>query len=219
MQITHEEARRLIHFKADSHLNASNEENLSAHLGSCKECQRYFETLKETESTLKQTMRKRWNLRPLPLHMDVLYAKAHSNSSASIFLTTRTTIIGIAFVMFAFITWQSMSSNRAAIQAPLGTMPIMIPTPATQHTSTNTLESDCVEVRYAIQPGDTLEGIASQFAVSKETIITANHLTGERLDQARELVIPICGSTPTSTTHPPALTITPRFDVISTTPG
>jgi LysM repeat protein len=121
--------------------------------------------------------------------------------------------------MFAFITWQSVSSNRGTMQAPPGTMPIMIPTPATQHTSTNTLESDCVEVRYVVQPGDTLEGIATQFSVSKETIITTNRLTNGMVDQTRELVIPICGSTPTSTTHPPTFTITPRFDIISTTPG
>ena len=219
MQITHAEARRLIQFKADSHLNPSNEENLNTHLKSCKECQHYFESLEETESMLRQTMHKQWNIRPLPLHMDVLYSKAHSNSSSNIFLTTRTALIGIAFVMFAFITWQTMSSGVTSAQAPLGTMPIMIPTPATQLTSTNTQQSECTEVRYMAQPGDTLEGIASQFSVSKETIIVTNQLTSDTLAQAMELIIPICGSTPTSTTHPPTFTITPRFDVISTTPG
>jgi hypothetical protein len=219
MQITHEEAHRLIQFKTDSGLTTSNEEKLSAHLKGCKECQRYLETLKETETALRQTMHKQWNIRPLPLHVDVIYAKAHEGIGANILLTTRTALIGFAFVMFAFITWQSMSTSNNTAQAPLSTMPIMIPTPATQHTSTNTQESDCTEIQYVIQKGDTLESIASQFSVSRETIITANHLTNEAIDPAGELVIPICGSKPTSTTHPPAFTITPHFDVISTTPG
>jgi hypothetical protein len=218
MKITHEEAHRLIQFKVDNSLNATNEEKLSAHLKDCRECQRYFDTIRETESTLRQTMHKQWNVHPLPLQMDAVYARVHSNPNANILVTTRTTLIGIAFVMFAFITWQSMSGNTASLQAPLGTVP-MIPTPSTSYTATNTLQSECKQVMYIVQQGDTLESIAGHFSVSKETIIAANNLTSDAINQSRELVIPFCESTPTSTTRTPTFTITPTLQTISTTPG
>ena len=218
MQIKHEEARRLIQFKADNNLSASNEKNLSAHLEACKECRAYSNSLKETEAVLRQTMHKQWGIRPLPLQMDVIYAKLNSRGNINNFVTTRTALIGIAFVMFAFMTWQSITNNIPVMQSPLGTVPL-IPTPSSQYTATNTLQSDCKEIKYVLQEGDTLESISQHFSVSKESILLANHLTDETLGSTRELVIPFCESTPTSTTHPPTFTITPIFEMISTTPG
>src|SRR5512140_3149134 len=127
MQINHEEARRLIQYKADNRLNVTNEENLRVHLNSCKECQRYYETIKETESTLRQTLRKQWNVHPLPLQMDAIYAKVNTNPGGNILVSTRKALIGVAFVMFTFMAWQSIT-NTTNTPAPLGTLP-MIPTP------------------------------------------------------------------------------------------
>ena len=217
MQITHEEAHRLIQSKIDNRLNIATEEMLRTHLIVCAECQRYFDTLKETESALRQTFRKQWNVQPLPLQIDAIYTKVNSNNSTNILLTTRTALIGIAFVMFAFITWQSVSGNNSMRPAP-GTVP-MIPTPSTPYTATITLQSDCKEIRYIVQQGDTLESIAGHFSVSTETIIVANMLTNESVAQGKELIIPSCESTPTGTTRPPTLTITPIIQTISTTPG
>ena len=218
MQITHEEARRLIQFKADNSLNATNEERLTSHLKDCKVCRDYWNSIQETESTLRQTMRKQWNVHPLPLQMDVLYARAYSNPGANILLTTRRALVGIAVLMFAFLTWQSMSNKASSVQAPLGTLP-MIPTPSAQTTATNTLQSDCQEVRYIVQQGDTLESLAQYFSVSKESIVAANNLSGETLVSSRELVILVCTSTPSGTVHSPTFTITPIYEIISTTPG
>ena len=218
MQIKHEEARRLIQFKADNNLSASNEKNLSAHLEACKECRAYSNSLKETETVLRQTMHKQWGIRPLPLQMDVVYAKLNFRGNINNFVTTRTALIGIAFVMFAFMTWQSITNNTPVMQSPLGTVPL-IPTPSSQYTATNTLQSDCKEIKYVVQEGDTLESVSQHFSVSKETITFANHLTDETLTSTQELIIPICESTPTSTTRPPTFTITPMMEIISTTPG
>ena len=121
MQITHKEARRLIQFKADNGLSASSDENLNAHLKACTECRAYSDSLKDTESVLRQTMHKQWGIRPLPIQMNAIYAKVNPRGSISILVTTRTTLIGIAFVMFAFITWQSITNNTSSLQPPLGT--------------------------------------------------------------------------------------------------
>lgn len=218
MQITHEEARQLIQFKADNRLNSTNEEKLNSHLKACQECQHYFDAIKETESMLRLTMRKQWNAHPLPLQTDAIYAKVNSNSGANILLSTRSALIGLAFVMFAFLAWQTMTSSTSSAQVPLSTVPL-IPTPSTQFTATNTLQNDCKYVRYLVQKGDTLEAIASQFSVSKESIITLNNLTSEAVVETQELAIPFCESTPTGTSRPPAYTITPYLQPISTTPG
>jgi hypothetical protein len=133
-------------------------------------------------------------------------------------LSTRKALVGVAVVMFAFFAWQSMTNNASSAQIPLGTLP-MIPTPATQFTATNTLQSDCKELRYVVQQGDTLESIAQNFSTSEESIIAVNGLSSHEIRVSEGLIIPFCESTPTSTTYPPTFTITPNFEPISTTPG
>ena len=54
---------------------------------------------------------------------------------------------------------------------------------------------------------------------SVEAILSANDLTGESIGSIRELVIPACETTPTSTIYPPTFTITPNLETIPTTPG
>jgi|WetSurMetagenome_2_1015567.scaffolds.fasta_scaffold190804_1 hypothetical protein len=218
MQITHEEARRLIQFKADERLPSASEEALRTHLRDCKDCQRYLESLQETESTLRLTMRKQWSVRPLPLQMDAVYAKVISNPGASIFMPTRKALIGLAVVTFAFIAWQSMSGSLSSYPTVPGTIPF-IPTPSTQYTATNTLQNDCKYVQYIIQQGDTLESIAQQFSTSKEAIVSENGLPTNEIHVSQEISIPFCESTPTGTSSAPTFTITPNLEPISTTPG
>ncbi|MFT3894717.1 MAG: LysM peptidoglycan-binding domain-containing protein [Anaerolineales bacterium] len=218
MQITHEEAHRLIQFKIDNSLNLAKEEILRTHLKDCVECEHYFDTLRETETALRQTLRKQWNVHPLPLQMDAIYGRVHSNPGVSILLSTRSALIGAVVVMFAFFAWQSVNNNTSPLQIPFGTLP-MIPTPAAQFTATNTLQNDCKEIHYIVQPGDTVEGIAQHFSTSKELIIAANGLSTTEIRASDILVVSFCETTPTSTTYPPTLTITPVFETISTTPG
>ena len=221
MQITHEEARRLIQFKADKVLSQTNEEKLNAHLKGCTECRTYFDDVTETESVLRQTLRKQWNARPLPLQMDVIYGKVNFRKSVNAFLTTRKSLIGVVSLFFAFFAWQSMTTrNTSPVQNIPGTVPL-IPTPSLQYqyTATSTLREDCSEIWYIVQEGDTLEGIARQFSVSKADITSANDLKNESISPMQELVIPACGTTPTGTIYPPTFTITPNFETISSTPG
>jgi hypothetical protein len=216
MQITHEEARQLIRSKVDDRLNTITEDSLNMHLKACRDCQRYLESLREVENTLRKTMRRQWNLHPLPLSSAAVYAKVKVNPVENVFVTTRTALIGAVFVMFAFIAWQSMATMTAP--TPSGGALPLIPTPSS-HTATNTLQSGCKEIQYIVQPGDTLESIAGSFSVSKEAIIAANHLPDETLGITHELIIPFCELTPTSTLLPPTFTITPSLQTISTTPG
>lgn len=219
MQITHEEARRKIQIKADNDLDSVNDEKLTTHLKTCAECRNYSDAIKDTESVLRQTLRKQWNIRPLPLQLDAVYARLNYRGGTSIFMTTRTALISIIFVMLAVVTWHSTTAGESESRSMSpGTAPL-IPTPSTQYTATNTPQNGCEEIRYIVQQGDSLESIARYFSVSKEAIRLANNLTGETLTPSRELIIPFCESTPTGTIRPPTFTITPIFETISTTPG
>jgi len=219
MQITHEEAHRLIQFKSDNALNSKSMETLKAHLKDCADCRGYSDELTKIEGSLREAMRKQWSFRPLPLQMDVVKGKINTKADISTLLTTRTALISIAFALFVFITWQSvMTNNEVPQQTLLGTVPL-IPTPSTQFTATNILLEGCNEIRYKVQENDTLESIAKEFSTSKEAISAANDLKTEETDPGMELMIPFCDSTPTSTMHPPTFTITPIFETTATTPG
>jgi hypothetical protein len=218
MQITHEEARRLIQFKADSGLNLLNEEKLSTHLRTCEGCRAYADATGETELVLQQTMHRRWDIPPLPLRLDVILGKVNSRWNDRL-VTTRKALIGVALVLFAFMTWQSVTTNHSAIlDTPPGALP-MIPTPSTQYTVTNATQKDCREIKYIEQEGDTLESIAKYLSVSKESILLANNLSDETPVPGRELVIRFCGPTPAGTTHTPTITITPILETVVITPG
>lgn len=218
MQITHEEAQRLIHRKSDQSLKSPFEAELNAHLSACETCRAYNEAIQESESVLRQTLKKQWNIRPLPLSMDVIYEKTNPTGMQRALLTTRTALISVAIFLFAFITWQSMAGSvMTTQQIPLGTLPL-IPTPAT-YTATSIPQTDCSSVRYIVQAGDTVESIARQFSIEPASILLANNLTREPPALPRELLIPLCGATPAGTAHPSTLTITPSLETITTTPG
>lgn len=219
MQITHEEAYRLIHFKADKALDGIHEEKLRAHLKVCMECRDYLEGIKDTEAVLKQTLGKQWGADPLPLQMGVVYEKLNSRKSVNTIMTIRKALAGIAVMMFAFIAWQSMNAVDPALRQSPPSEALLVPTPSTQYTVTHVLPEHCQEIPYVIQEGDTLESIARQFSVSLEAIRSANHLTGESINAIQELIVPICEKTPTITTHPPTFTTTPVIETVITTPG
>jgi hypothetical protein len=220
MQITHNEARQLIQSKLDGGINSDNEEILGEHIKNCSECRDYFASAKETGTILQQTLRKQWSAKPPPLQMDPIFGGLNSRRNMSIFLVTRTALVSVALFVFAVITWHLMTNGSATLQQnPLNMAVPLIPTPGSQFTATNTLQIDCQDNEYNIQPGDTLAGIAEHFSVSKESILHANDLTNESLISIQKLAIPICESTPTQTIHPPTFTITPILDTASTTPG
>jgi len=98
---------------------------------------------------------------------------------------------------------------------------IPIPTPSTYLTSVNEMLLGCENIEYQVQAGDTLDIIALQFSVTKESIMDFNHMQEENIQPSMQIRIPTCTQTPTITIYPPntTITITPQFEPITSTPG
>jgi hypothetical protein len=220
MQITHEKARELIQFDADQALNAEQKAILATHLRHCTECLTYAEEMREVEHLLLPAMRKHWHLQPIPLSIDALVTKRNAKIQASMLLTMRTAAISLALFAFFFSAWQFMVlGQQGSSLLPASVLPI--PTPSTQSTSTQTLFQSCAEISYIVQENDTLESIAAQFSIAKEEIMAMNNMETEIVQPSMELMIPICGFTPTITAHPFTLTTTyaPAISPTTSTPG
>ena len=220
MQITHQEARSLIQFRADQVLNADKKELLNAHLNGCVECTDYANQIQETEATLRTTLKKRWNIHHVPLHAKDIKARVNSKVGLPESLVpTRSALVGITVLLFVFGLMQLTSTNHnppgfIAVGVPA------IPTPSLSLTSTQNNLVNCQLIRYEVHQDDTLESLARRFSVSEEALIDLNHLQTESGPLPVKLIVPFCELTPTSTTHPPTSTTdTPSFDLIIYTPG
>ncbi|HLO18704.1 MAG TPA: LysM peptidoglycan-binding domain-containing protein [Anaerolineales bacterium] len=221
MQITHEEAQRLIQFNADNALGSNEKNLLVAHLQECISCRVYAQDIKEVESILLPLMKRQWNLQPVPLSGNTLTTKRNSAIQARMALVTRTAMIGVVLLGFIFSVWQFTLSNRQLPSSLVGVLPV--PTPSTQSTSTEINLQNCEELFYQVKESDTLESIAARFSISKEQIRTINHLKTISIHPSMKLMIPICNFTPTGTVNPMTLTwtYTPIIDdpTISTPGG
>jgi LysM repeat protein len=223
MQITHEEAHKLIQYDADAELNPQQKEILSAHLKNCVDCQVYAKDIKEVESILVPVLKRHLNLQALPLSAQQIASKRNSKIQANIWLATRTAMIGFVFMAVALTFWQFILPSRSAFsQLPTNVLPVPTPsTQSTQSTSTSIQFQNCEMIIYGVQENDTLESITDQFSIAKEVIMAINHLKIETVDHKMELLIPICDSTPTGTVHPTTLTKThtPAIRQNTSTPG
>jgi hypothetical protein len=220
MQITHEEAHRLIQFSMDQMLKPHEKNTLQFHLDACTECRTFLEEIKEVEDLLLPTMLRQWNSQPTPLSIERITHKRNTQLQSSILLATRTAIISIVFAAFVFGAWQfTQSGKQTPNPSAVGVLPV--PTPSSQSTSTKISSQNCEEMSYQVQEKDTLESIATQFSISKDKLMAINHLSAETLSANMELMIPICNSTPTGTVHPLTLTttFTPWFGSTTSTPG
>jgi hypothetical protein len=220
MQITHEEAHKLIHVSMDKTLMPQEKNMLQAHLEVCIECRAVAEDFKEVENLLLPTMLRHWDLQPTPLPIEAMTKKRKSQLQTSIILATRTAMISIVFAVFVFSAWQfTQSGEQTSNSLPVGVLPV--PTPSSQSTSTRISFQNCEKITYQVQKDDTLDNIARQFSISKDRIMTINNLNTETLKTEMELLIPICDATPTKTAHPSTLTITftPLIGPTTSTPG
>lgn len=220
MQISHEEARKLIQFNLEQALKAHEKSKLQTHLDTCESCRAYAEDLTEVESILMPLMQRQWNFQPTPLSMRSISEKRIIKLDTSIILATRTAMISIIFVAFIFGVWQFTQSGKQTLdKPPVGVLPV--PTPSIQSTNTKIVPRNCQEITYQVQENDTLEKIAYQFSVSKQEIMSINHLETETLNPDMKLLIPNCHSTPTGTMNPTVFTrtYTPSMDAIASTPG
>ncbi|RPJ26954.1 MAG: LysM peptidoglycan-binding domain-containing protein [Chloroflexi bacterium] len=219
MQITHEEAHKLIQFNSDEALSAREKIALSAHLKDCIECRAYADDIREVESILLPAMKRQWDLQPIPLSIGAIRAKRNSKLQMNIILATRMTAIGVVFLAFIFSVWQ-FSVSGGGESKPLSVSVLPVPTPSTQSTSTKITFRNCDLTLYIVQENDTLESLADQFAVSQEEITAINNMKTETVSTAMKLMIPICNFTPTGTVNPTVLatTYTPPISLTTSTP-
>ena len=220
MELTHTQAREMIHFSADSALEADALRILKLHLDSCEACRTYADSIHAMENRLRNAMRQHWHLRPAPLAVDAIKSKSRTKSFQSSQLATRLTMIATIALMVVVAAFQiTNTSKEGSDQAPV-VVPL-IPTPSVQTTFTeiNTAQS-CEEVRYVIQPNDTLDSIAAKFSITKNELMEANAMNTETIITGKEIIVSMCNSTPTGTVHPPAFTttLTPLTERISQTP-
>jgi hypothetical protein len=207
MQITHEEAHRLIQFNADASLDSREKNILFTHLDHCSECRAYAEEIREVEAILLPVMKQRWNLQPVPLSLGFLNRRRDSKIPANTILAIRSLAISLVFVMFIFGFWQfTLLDRRTAGPSPVGLLPV--PTPSIESTSTQISFENCETSNYTVQQNDTLESIADQFSISKEELLAINGLKTEIVNTGTSLMIPVCNFTPTGTVHPATLTTT-----------
>ena len=219
MQITHEEARHLIQFRADQALNTDKKEMLNAHLKDCVECADYANEIQETEAALRTTLRKHWNVNPLRLQVQDIKVKNIPSRRLLGYLTTRSSVVGATLLFFVFIFWQFTSTNNGSPSLMTVGVPA-IPTPSLLLTSTQNNYDNCQLIHYMIHQDDTLKSIAQQFSASEGAIINLNDLQAGVVALPTMLIIPVCELTPTGTTYPPTSTTnTPVLEFITYTPG
>jgi hypothetical protein len=217
MSITHEEARRMIQFKADDALPGMENSLLESHLNSCQECQLYDAAVRDLESTLQPLMQRKWNQSPLPRPTARTVPGRGTKITQQAFFATRIVALGIICAAFLFNVWQYTQPDKQSYSPPSADIP-MIPTPSLQSTTTKETEQNCEQIPYDFMKGDTLEGIASRFSVSVEEIRRANHLGQSTPIAPTNLIIPICNPSPSGTPRTVPTTFTPLFGPNTLTP-
>lgn len=220
MQITHEEAHKLIQFEADGELKLQQRNMLASHLQECATCQQYADSIETMESILRPMLHRIWDQehRPLPLRM--LMAKENSSVSERLLMATRIAALAVAFLAFFAGAWNFTLSSRRTPTPFLQSVPV-IPTPfiSTMTVGTQTGFENCTMISYAVEDNDTLAGIADQFSVPAEQIRQINPIRGETLTSGQVLSIPLCNLTPANPTASHTTTFTPVLFSSTTTPG
>jgi hypothetical protein len=218
MQITHQEARHLIHLRADNTLIASDKEMLNAHLKECVECADYANEIQETEAILRTTVRKHLNEHHLPLSISVIKEKLFPTRRLLDIVSTRSALIGVTFLFFVFAFLQFTATHTVS-QSSMAIGISAVPTPSLLFTGTQNHFGNCQMVNYQVRPDDTLENLARQFMVPENDIMNLNHLQPDVVRLPVTLLMPLCELTPTGTSHPPTFTNTPSLEPITDTPG
>lgn len=218
MQITHAEAHRLIQFDLDHILDPEKQKFLFSHLEECDACRGYAVEMRAMENRLQVLMNKQWNHQgPLPLSIDSIKAQSNVPGSASNLFQLRTALLSMVLVAFSFIIWQlTATSFVSSGQIPSTILPV--PTPSTL-TTASLVSPTCEWTLHKVKTSDTLEGIAIQYSVSKQAIMTLNGMDSEWVYESIEIKIPQCDVTPTMTAYLPTTTLTPDLELFVDTPG
>lgn len=218
MQITHEEAHRLIQFNADGVLKVQQRNLLTSHLDGCVECQRYADSIKGVESILRPMLQQQWKHQHLPLSISALTANEKSASERMV-LATRIAALAVVFIGFFFGAWNFTVSSKRTPTPFLLNVPA-IPTPFTSTVTAGTESSfeNCAMMSYVVQQDDTLAGIASRFSVPVDDILHINGVQSESVNTGETLLVPSCNFTPTNPAMAHTTTFTPVLYSTTTTP-
>jgi hypothetical protein len=217
MSISHEEARKLIQFKADDALNGIESSTLDTHLSACQECQTYAARIDDLKSTLQPLMHRRWNQHPLPHRTSRTVSQKTKQFTKSIFFATRIIAMGMICAAFLFNIWQFSRSGSQGADPHSAAIP-MIPTPSLQSATTKAIDRACESISYEVRQGDTLESIADQFSVTAEDLRMGNNLGSTPLMPSMRLSVPVCSPTPSGTPSNARTTFTPLVDPATGTP-
>jgi len=221
MDITHEEARTLIHLRSDRGLNRDLQATLISHLNACGLCGKYANQIHETEKTLHSVMQKHWSALPLPQNREVIRAGIKSKIWWPInFAPARVAMVGVTLILFGFVLWQFGLTGRDNRNGLALYNAAQIPTPGTLlATSTQNKTNTCIATSYIVQGNESLDQIAERFSISKESIVELNNLKSESIPSGTELKISNCDLTPTGTVVSPTFTTTPIQEITANTPG
>ncbi len=91
------------------------------------------------------------------------------------------------------------------LQIPQPT-PTASPEPTRTLNPTEMVQAECNTMEYTVKAGESMNGIAANYAVSMASIIQYNGLSSEMLLEGQKIIIPLCEQmleTPTSTPVPP----------------
>src|SRR6185436_14831695 len=165
MDMTHQEAQRLIQNDSDQALAPAQRKMLESHLATCSECREYAYSFRKMESVLRPLLQRQWNEHPIPFSIGLLTAKSNQKAPYDALLATRIATVSLMFIVFMVSAWQFMIS-RPRIDSPiLASVPaIPVPSTSTRMTSTQAGLNDCHEISYRVHQNDTLASIALQFS-------------------------------------------------------
>ena len=221
MNISHEEAQKLIHLHSDRGLDMDHRAQLQSHLMQCERCALYANRLSDAENTLRKVMKREWNVQPLPHNKETILREINSKKwVVQKLLPTHSALIGITVIFFSFVLWQFSLTNGSS-NAGIGLQTSVIPTPAIVLIDNPALATlnECALLSYVVQANDDLDSIARKFSLPQDIIISTNNLNSKILQPGTQLEIPACNFTPTGTTFSPTITLTPEFQTFTTTPG
>lgn len=221
MQITHEEAHKLIDFDADEGLRAHQKILLTSHLDVCVQCRSYADSIQKMESVLRPMLHRNWDQQPIPLSIDMLTAKGKLGILSDRFVVaTRIAALGVVFLTFFFGAWNfTLTSSRTPTPFLQSVPHIPTPSTSTMTASTEIGLENCTMVTHIVEKNDTLASIAYHFAVPIKDLVQANAMRSETVVSGQKLIVPVCSSTPTNAATAHTTTFTPDVHPITITPG
>jgi len=224
-EITHQEARALLHAATDQKIDPGDKTVLNSHLSGCRSCSDYANSLENLEVNLRKVMHAKWDVQKPNLNVRVVIhpnparifwnnfmGQTHAMEKLSIVV-----VLVLGYILIANIVGIQSPVTREETPTPLPTpneLPVFIsnsPTPSAVIPLTETVSENCETAIYVVLANDTLESIALRHGTTEETIQEINNLTSNTVYTGMELAIPVCNATPshTATTTKNTLTITP----------